>query len=64
LEAARTGRLGTAKFDTRGAIAVLLTDGGSSDDLQGLLTELESLEDARLRAIFWPMAEWCREAIK
>jgi hypothetical protein len=64
LEVARSGQLGEAKFDTRGAIAVLLTDSGPSDELQRLLNELETLEDARLRAIFWPMVQWCRETTK
>jgi hypothetical protein len=64
LEMARSGQIGEVKFDTRGAIAVLLTDSGPSDELHSLLNELESLEDARLRAIFWPMVQWCREAIK
>jgi Domain of unknown function (DUF4304) len=64
LEVARSGQLGAAKFDARGAIAVLLTGSGPSDELQRLLNELESLEDARLRAIFWPMVQWCRETTK
>jgi Domain of unknown function (DUF4304) len=64
LAVARSGQIGEVKFDTRGAIAVLLTDSGPSDELEALLIELEHLEDARLRAIFWPMVQWCREAIK
>ncbi|MDQ1526823.1 MAG: hypothetical protein QOG18_1436 [Microbacteriaceae bacterium] len=64
LAAARTGRLGVATFDTRGAIAVLLTENGASEELLALLDELETLEDARLRSIFWPMAQWCREAVR
>jgi hypothetical protein len=63
LAAAKSGRLGHATFDTRGAIAVLLTDHGPSDDLRDLLAELESLEDARARAAFWPLVQWCREAV-
>jgi hypothetical protein len=64
LAAARTGRLGFATFDTRGAIAVLLTDYGASEELLALLTELETLQDARLRSTFWPMVQWCREAVR
>jgi hypothetical protein len=63
LEAARSGQLGIARFDTRGAVAVLLSDAGPSDELHDLLAELEGLEDARLRAVFWPMVQWCRESI-
>ena len=61
LAAARSGRLPGATYDTRGVVAVLLTDQGSSDELNELLTELETLEDPRLRSIFWPTMEWCRE---
>lgn len=64
LAAARAGRLGPVTFDTRGAIAVLLTENGASEELFALLDELETLEDARLHSIFWPMAQWCREAVR
>jgi Domain of unknown function (DUF4304) len=64
LTVARSGQIGKVKFDTRGAMAVLMTERGPSDELQALLMQLENLEDARLRAIFWPMAQWCRDAIK
>jgi hypothetical protein len=63
IEAAKTGRMGYTTYDTRGALAVLLTDSGPSDELRNLLAELETLEDARLRAVFWPMVQWCREAV-
>jgi hypothetical protein len=63
IEAAKMGRMGYATFHTRGALAVLLTENGPSDELRDLLAELETLEDARLRAVFWPMAQWCREAV-
>ncbi|UQX89261.1 DUF4304 domain-containing protein [Jatrophihabitans telluris] len=64
LAAARTGRLGHVIFDTRGAVAVLLTENGASGELFALLDELETLGDARMRSIFWPMAQWCREAVR
>ena len=64
LQAARCGRLGHPTYDNRGVLAVLLTDHGHSDELASLLDELETLEDARLRSAFWPMAQWCRETLK
>ncbi len=63
LDAARSGRLPGATYDTRGVLAVLLTDKGSSDELDKLLTELETLVDSRLRSTFWPIMQWCREVI-
>ncbi len=64
LAAARSGHLGHASFDTRGALAVLLTENDPGDELPDLLTDLETEEDARLRSTFRPLTEWCREAIR
>jgi hypothetical protein len=38
-------------------------EGGPSEELRDMLVEIESVQDARLRAIFWPMAQWCREVV-
>ncbi len=64
LDAVRSGRLPGATYDTRGVLAVLLADQGPSEELDKLLRELETLEDPRLRSIFWPIVQWCREVIK
>ncbi len=45
----------------RGPLAVLLSDEGSSAELDVVLAEMAADKDENMRRIYAPMIPWCRE---